>query len=219
MSKTKIYEALQNVQEYVHKEGIKKEGHNSFNNYDYRTIDQVIESFSKPLRQNKILTAIQPNLEISTKVFDGGVTMTKIPGPSRFVSCEDGSYVDVMYAGQSKSKQGKDLEAAKSFAFKTSLLSTFCVPFSEGEPEEEYNESENKSAAPKEESNEFVPERSSGDAFLAAIEQADESEYKSTIENFTKAATLSGDKKTLEVISQKVKELKSENKKTENVKW
>lgn len=218
MSKTKIYEALQNVQEYVHKEGIKKEGHNSFNNYDYRTIDQVIESFSKPLRQNKILTAIQPNLEISTKVFDGGVTMTKISGTLRFVSCEDGSYVDVMYAGQSKSKQGKDLEAAKSFAFKTSLLSTFCVPFSEGEPEEEYNETENKSVAPKEESNEFVPERSSGDAFLEAIEQADKSEYKSTIENFTKAATLSGDKETLKVIQNKVEELKSKNKKMENAK-
>ena len=76
MSKLKIYEALQNVQNYVHKEGIKKEGHNSFNNYDYRTIDQVIESFSKPLRQNKILTAIQPDLEITTKAFDGGITMT-----------------------------------------------------------------------------------------------------------------------------------------------
>ena len=217
MSKTKIYEALQNVQEYVHKEGIKKDSHNSFNNYDYRSIDQVIESFSKPLRQNKVLTAIQPNLEIAIKAFDDGVTMTKISGTLRFISCEDGSYVDVMYAGQSKSKQGKDLEAAKSFAFKTSLLSTFCVPFSEGEPEEEYNVVENKSAIPKEESNEFVPEQNSGEAFLAAIEQADESEYKSTIENYTKAATLSGDKKTLEVISQKVKELNSKNKKTEKV--
>ena len=217
MSKTKIYEALQNVQEYVHKEGIKKDSHNSFNNYDYRSIDQVIESFSKPLRQNKVLTAIQPNLEIAIKAFDDGVTMTKISGTLRFISCEDGSYVDVMYAGQSKSKQGKDLEAAKSFAFKTSLLSTFCVPFSEGEPEEEYNVVENKSAVPKEESNEFVPEQNSGEAFLAAIEQADESEYKSTIENYTKAATLSGDKKTLEVISQKVKELNSKNKKTEKV--
>jgi hypothetical protein len=217
MSKIKIYEALQNVQEYVHKEGIKKDSHNSFNNYDYRSIDQVIESFSKPLRQNKVLTAIQPNLEIAIKAFDDGVTMTKISGTLRFISCEDGSYVDVMYAGQSKSKQGKDLEAAKSFAFKTSLLSTFCVPFSEGEPEEEYNVVENKSAIPKEESNEFVPEQNSGEAFLAAIEQADESEYKSTIENYTKAATLSGDKKTLEVISQKVKELNSKNKKTEKV--
>lgn len=217
MSKTKIYEALQNVQEYVHKEGIKKDSHNSFNNYDYRSIDQVIESFSKPLRQNKVLTAIQPNLEIAIKAFDDGITMTKISGTLRFISCEDGSYVDVMYAGQSKSKQGKDLEAAKSFAFKTSLLSTFCVPFSEGEPEEEYNVVENKSAVPKEESNEFVPEQNSGEAFLAAIEQADESEYKSTIENYTKAATLSGDKKTLEVISQKVKELNSKNKKTEKV--
>ena len=217
MSKTKIYEALQNVQEYVHKEGIKKDSHNSFNNYDYRSIDQVIESFSKPLRQNKVLTAIQPDLEIAIKAFDDGVTMTKISGTLRFISCEDGSYVDVMYAGQSKSKQGKDLEAAKSFAFKTSLLSTFCVPFSEGEPEEEYNVVENKSAIPKEESNEFVPEQNSGEAFLAAIEQADESEYKSTIENYTKAATLSGDKKTLEVISQKVKELNSKNKKTEKV--
>jgi len=218
MSKLKIYEALQNVQEYVHKEGIEKDSHNSFNNYDYRSIDKVIESFSKPLRQNKILTAIQPDLEIVIKPFDGGVTMTKLSGTLRFLSCEDGSYIDVMYAGQSKSKQGKDLEAAKSFAFKTSLLSTFCVPFSEGEPEEEYNVVENKTESSKEESNEFVPEKSSGDAFFEAIQKADKSEYKSIIENFTKAATLSGDEETLKVIKNKVEELKSENKKTENAK-
>ena len=129
MSKTKIYEALQNVQEYVHKEGIKKDSHNSFNNYDYRSIDQVIESFSKPLRKNKVLTAIQPDLEIAIKAFDDGVTMTKISGTLRFISCEDGSYVDVMYAGQSKSKQGKDLEAAKSFAFKTETLKFACIGY------------------------------------------------------------------------------------------
>ena len=216
MSKLKIYEALQNVQNYVHKEGIKKEGHNSFNNYDYRTIDQVIESFSKPLRQNKILTAIQPDLEITTKAFDGGITMTKISGTLRFISCEDGSHLDVMYSGQSKSKQGKDLEAAKSFAFKTSLLSTFCVPFSEGEPEEEFNETENKTVAPKQDNNEFVPEKSSGDSFLAEMEQADESEYATIIQNYTKAANLSGDKETLKVIQTKAEELKQKYKKLEN---
>ena len=43
MIKNKIYEALHNVQKTIHKEGIGKDGHNSFNNYDYRTIDAVIE--------------------------------------------------------------------------------------------------------------------------------------------------------------------------------
>tara|TARA_B100001248_G_scaffold261391_1_gene252438 strand:- start:3275 stop:3928 length:654 start_codon:yes stop_codon:yes gene_type:complete len=216
MSKNKIYEALHNVQKTIHKEGIGKDGHNSFNNYDYRTIDAVIESFSKPFRINKILTAVQPDLEIVTKAFDGGITMTKISGTLRFISCEDGSYQDVMYAGQAKSKQGKDLEAAKSFAYKTALLTTFCVPFSEGEPEEEYNEVEQKKEIKNEKTNEFVPVKSSGDSFLAEMEEADESEYAAIIENYTKAANLSSDKETLKVISIKTEELKQKYKKLEN---
>lgn len=216
MSKNKIYEALHNVQKTIHKEGIGKDGHNSFNNYDYRTIDAVIESFSKPFRINKILTAVQPDLEIVTKAFDGGITMTKISGTLRFISCEDGSYQDVMYAGQAKSKQGKDLEAAKSFAYKTALLTTFCVPFSEGEPEEEYNEVEQKKEIKNEKTNEFVPVKSSGDSFLAEMEEADESEYAAIIENYTKAANLSNDKETLKVISIKAEELKQKYKKLEN---
>ena len=216
MSKNKIYEALHNVQKTIHKEGIGKDGHNSFNNYDYRTIDAVIESFSKPFRINKILTAVQPDLEIVTKAFDGGITMTKISGTLRFISCEDGSYQDVMYAGQAKSKQGKDLEAAKSFAYKTALLTTFCVPFSEGEPEEEYNEVEQKKEIKNEKTNEFVPVKSSGDSFLTEMEEADESEYAAIIENYTKAANLSNDKETLKVISIKTEELKQKYKKLEN---
>ena len=108
------------------------------------------------------------------------------------------------------------MEAAKSFAFKTSLLSTFCVPFSEGEPEEEFNETENKTVAPKQDNNEFVPEKSSGDSFLAEMEQADESEYATIIQNYTKAANLSGDKETLKVIQTKAEELKQKYKKLEN---
>lgn len=216
MSKNKIYEALHNVQKTIHKEGIGKDGHNSFNNYDYRTIDAVIESFSKPFRTNKILTAVQPQLEIVTKPFDGGVTMTKITGTLRFISCEDGSYQDVMYAGQAKSKQGKDLEAAKSFAYKTALLTTFCVPFSEGEPEEEYNEVEQKKSITKDQTNEFVPIKNSGDSFLAEMEQANQSEYATIIQNYTKAANLSNDKETLTVISIKAEELKQESKLLEN---
>ena len=48
------------------------------------------------------------------------------------------------------------------------------------------------------------------------MEQADESEYATIIQNYTKAANLSGDKETLKVIQTKAEELKQKYKKLEN---
>ena len=61
-----------------------------------------------------------------------------------------------------------------------------------------------------------MPVKSSGDSFLAEMEEADESEYAAIIENYTKAANLSNDKETLKVISIKAEELKQKYKKLEN---
>ena len=48
------------------------------------------------------------------------------------------------------------------------------------------------------------------------MEQANESEYATIIQNYTKAANLSNDKETLTVISIKAEELKQESKLLEN---
>lgn len=142
MTTPKIFNALQNVQEHMFQNPIGKDGVNSFQKYKYRGIDQVIQSFSKPLFENKILTVVLPELDVRTDYqSDGKTTYTTINGTIRFYCTEDGSYLDRSYVGQSKSAQCKDLEAARSFAYRSALLETFCVPF-EGvvEPELEGQE-------------------------------------------------------------------------------
>lgn len=130
MSKEKIYTALQNVQKHMVANPIAKEGVNNFQKYKYRGIDQIIQSFSKPLHDNNVLTIVQPGLNVSTKFLeDGKSTLTRVVGTLRFMSTEDGSFVDRSYVGHSKSQQGKDLESARSFAYRNALLETFCVPF------------------------------------------------------------------------------------------
>ena len=129
MAKEKIYEALQSVQTYMMHNPIAKEGVNNYQKYKYRGIDQIIQSFSKPLYENKILTIVQPDLNVSTKFIDGKNTLTRVVGTLRFLCTEDGSYVDRSYVGHSLSQQAKDLEAARSFAYRNALLETFCVPF------------------------------------------------------------------------------------------
>ena len=102
--------------------------------------------------ENKILTIVQPGLNVSTKFIDGKNTLTRVVGTLRFLCTEDGSFVDRSYVGHSLSQQAKDLEAARSFAYRNALLETFCVPF-EGvvEPEMEGVDKNSKPEADQEE--------------------------------------------------------------------
>jgi hypothetical protein len=189
MSNLKIYEALRNVQNYMYQNPIAKEGVNTFQKYKYRGIDQIIQAFSKPLHDNNILTVVQPDLKVSTKFLeDGRSTLTRVVGTLRFISTEDGSYVDRSYVGHSKSQQGKDLESARSFAYRNSLLETFCVPF-EGvvEPELEGIDKD----APAENGSEEV---SIIDDFKKDLAQCqDVASAKEVYLNYKKVADLSGD--------------------------
>ena len=91
MTTPKIFNALQNVQEHMFQNPIGKDGVNSFQKYKYRGIDQVIQSFSKPLFENKILTVVQPELDVKTDYqSDGKTTYTTINGTIRFYCTEDG---------------------------------------------------------------------------------------------------------------------------------
>ena len=185
-----VYKALQNIQEFLFKNPIGKDMVNSFQKYKYRGIDQVIQTFSKPLYENKILTVVQPDLRVSTKIMeDGRTTLTRVVGTLRFICTEDGSHVDRSYVGHSKSQQGKDLESARSFAYRNALLETFCVPFEEiVEPELEGVDKE----APSEDGD-------TSESFLADFEselkKAKNIEQKTAIlKRFDKAAELEGNK-------------------------
>lgn len=192
MSNQKIYTALNNVQNYMYQNPIAKEGVNTFQKYKYRGIDQIIQSFSKPLHDNNVLTLVQPDLKVSTKFLeDGKSTLTRVVGTLRFISMEDGSYVDRSYAGHSKSQQGKDLESARSFAYRNALLETFCVPF-EGVVEPELEGVDQ--GAPTEEIDETA---SMVEDFIKEIKScANKEKAKEIYKKYEKVANLSGDDET-----------------------
>jgi len=192
MSNQKIYTALKNVQDYMYSNPIAKEGVNTFQKYKYRGIDQIIQSFSKPLHDNNLLTVVQPDLKVSTKFLDDGKsTLTRIVGTLRFISTEDGSFIDRSYVGHSKSQQGKDLESARSFAYRNALLETFCVPF-EGVVEPEL-EGVDKNT-PLENSDE---DANMVDDFTKEIKAcANKEKAKDIYRKYEKVANLSGDEET-----------------------
>lgn len=190
MTTPKIYKALKGVQDYMIKNPIAKEGVNSFQKYKYRGIDQIIQSFSKPLHDNSILTVVQPDLKVSTKFLeDGRSTLTRVVGTLRFISTEDGSYIDRSYVGHSKSQQGKDLESARSFAYRNALLETFCVPF-EGVVEPELEGVDESAPVDEEESFDIV------DDFKKEIAGKSGEEAKEIFNKYEKIAVLSNDRDT-----------------------
>tara|TARA_X000001316_G_C922311_1_gene37400 strand:+ start:4610 stop:5224 length:615 start_codon:yes stop_codon:yes gene_type:complete len=194
MTTQKINTALQNVQKYMMENPIALSAENKFQGYKYRGIKEVIQAFSKPLAENNIIVLPQ-NIKVSTKFLeDGKNTLTRITGEVRLYCTLDGSYVERSYEGHSKSNQGKDLEAAKSFAFRDALLETFCVPFeSVVEPE---MEGVDESDEPVDESQETV------NAFVADLEGLiDESDAEEVFKNYLKAAELSGDRELLKKIN------------------
>jgi len=191
---TKINSALQSVQKYMMENPIALSAENKFQGYKYRGIKEVIQAFSKPLAENNIIVLPQ-NIKVSTKFLeDGKNTLTRITGEVRLYCTLDGSYIERSYEGHSKSNQGKDLEAAKSFAFRDALLETFCVPFeSVVEPE---MEGVDENDEPVDESQETV------NAFVADLEALiDESDAEEVFKNYSKAAELSGDRELLKKIN------------------
>ena len=137
----KIYFAMANVQQYMVENPIGKNDENKFQKYKYRGIEAVVQAFSKPLKENQIILLPQ-EVKVSTRYKNEKTSLTRITGSLRFVCLEDVYFLERSYEGHSESTQGKDLEAAKSFAYRDALLETFCVPFEQVEPETTDEENE-----------------------------------------------------------------------------
>jgi hypothetical protein len=187
----KIFGALANIQEYLLENPIEKSKYNSFSKYNYRGIDDVYASLAKPLAMNKVTTNFLPDLKVRTRLSeDGKTSYSLLKGTLRFLSLEDGSYVDTAYVGQSKSTQGRDLEAAKSFAYRDALIQFFCVPFEQTvEPEMVGDEDE-------------PAEEKIFDMFVSEISKVtDKTQQEKIFRNYDKVATLAGDKEAREKIN------------------
>lgn len=184
MTVKKIYTAMAKVQQHMIANPIGKTEKNKFANYNYRGIESVVQAFSGPLAANNIILTPK-DIKVSTKFVNEKTTHTRICGTLRFVSLEDESFIERSYEGHSQSTQGKDLEAAKSFAYRDALLETFCVPFNQIEPETSDPESEQ---TPIDETQETI------ESFKTDLAKAKtESERKDIFKNYDREAELVGD--------------------------
>tara|TARA_X000000950_G_scaffold197326_2_gene237636 strand:+ start:24951 stop:25556 length:606 start_codon:yes stop_codon:yes gene_type:complete len=183
MTVKKIYTAMQKVQQHMIANPIAKTQQNKFAKYNYRGIESVVQAFAEPLAANNIiLTPI--DIRVSTKFVNEKMTHTRITGTLRFVSLDDESFIERSYEGHSQSTQGKDLEAAKSFAYRDALLETFCVPFNQIEPETSDPETEE---SPVDETKETI------ESFKSDLAKAKNKDERMQIfKNYDKEADLVG---------------------------
>lgn len=136
-----IYGALNAVQRELCKEGIGKNQKNTFQNYQFRGIDDIYNALSPLLAENNILVlpevvehSIQEGQGKDGKVNYHVIVKVKY----YFVHVLDQSTVAVQIFGESMDTGGdKATNKAMSAAFKLCAIQTFCIP-TEGD-----NDSEN----------------------------------------------------------------------------
>lgn len=136
-----IYKSLNLVQRELCKQGIGKNQKNTFQNYQFRGIDDIYNALSPILAEHNILTipevvehSIQEGTDKNSKVTFHVIVKVKY----YFIAVEDQSTIAVTVFGESMDTGGdKATNKAMSAAFKLCAIQTFCIP-TEGD-----NDSEN----------------------------------------------------------------------------
>jgi hypothetical protein len=126
-----IYSSLAAVVVEVDKLGISKTSQNTQQNYKYRGIDAVLDTFSSLFASNKIL--LRPSysdhaiVEFTTK--NGVSRMATVNGTFELVSLVDGSsYTIGPFPGEAGDSYDKATSKAMSVSLRNALLQTFVCP-------------------------------------------------------------------------------------------
>lgn len=135
----KIFTALAAVKDEINKIGVAKERENKQQGFQYRGIDDALNSFSGPFARNKVLTApvFKTNYRGDLKTRNSTVTHVVVECVCTFLSLEDGSSITVgPFEGEATDSLDKATTKATSVALRNLLFMTFTVPFGAEEPEQ-----------------------------------------------------------------------------------
>lgn len=136
----KVFAAMAKVKEEINAQGVSKHRKNTQQNFNYRGIDDALDSFSGPFSRHKIM----PTMVYETKVRDTIKTRNSelqrvvVQLVCTFLSLEDGSTLTIgPFEGEATDVLDKATTKAYSVAMRNLLFMTFTVPFGPEEPEQD----------------------------------------------------------------------------------
>lgn len=133
----KVYKAINAVQSDLSREGIGKDRTNTFDNYNFRGIDDVYNALSPLLAKHGlcILPRVLSRESVERVSQKGGALFyVTVEAEFDFVSAEDGSKHTVKTFGEAMDRGDKATNKAMSAAYKYAAFQTFAIP-TEGNPD------------------------------------------------------------------------------------
>lgn len=125
--------------------GIGKDDVNQGQKYRYRGIERAMNTMVGILIKHRVLvlpsyeTIVEKDLPTKS---GGSMEYVKVRGQFKFMSAEDGSFVDTWFFGEANDSGDKATTKAQSVAFRTALFQTFVIPTMAIDPEEDDGQSE-----------------------------------------------------------------------------
>lgn len=154
--KPTVFEAVAAVMDEV--KAVGKDGQNTFDKYNFRGIDGVMNAVGPALRAHKVIAVpMVDHAEYGTSTTGKGAVMTTVRikmtvrwyGPS-------GDYFETIVWGEAFDRGDKATAKAHSVAFRTAMLETLCLPTQEPDPDEHSYEQGNRPSTPQRTREQYV---------------------------------------------------------------
>lgn len=156
--KWNVYQLVAAVQAELAKRGISKDQKNTFDNYNFRGIDDVYNALAPILSKHGlvIFPEVLDRTVVERQSQKGGalfhVTLDVV---YHFVSIHDGSQMLVPVPGEAMDRGDKAINKAMSAAYKLACFQTFCIPIAGQDSENETHEVQTASTVTDEQADEI----------------------------------------------------------------
>ena len=154
--KPTVFEAVAAVMDEV--KAVGKDGQNTFDKYNFRGIDGVMNAVGPALRAHKVIAVpMVDHAEYGTSTTGKGAVMTTVRikmtvrwyGPA-------GDHFDSITWGEAFDSGDKATAKAHSVAFRTAILETLCLPTQEPDPDEHSYEQGSRPSTPQRTREQYV---------------------------------------------------------------
>jgi hypothetical protein len=151
-----VFEAVAAVMDEV--KAVGKDGQNTFDKYNFRGIDGVMNAVGPALRAHKVIAVpMVDHAEYGTSTTGKGAVMTTVRikmtvrwyGPA-------GDHFDTVVWGEAFDRGDKATAKAHSVAFRTAMLETLCLPTQEPDPDEHSYEQGSRPSTPQRTREQYV---------------------------------------------------------------
>jgi hypothetical protein len=131
MAAPSVYNGINAITADLAQSGIPKNRRNSAENYEYRSIDDVLDKLAPLLAKHRICVLPRARERLLTERHERGDELlfhVSLRVEFHLTSAEDGSSHVVEAFGEALDGSDKATAKAMSAAFKTAMLQTFCIP-------------------------------------------------------------------------------------------